>query len=95
VQDAVDEGLINAYFVEGRDVGDAKVLAKVAVAAGMDKILPCQLRRGRGGLGSRNCVSEERSQRRSDLHYQGAAGVLGALHAELMLAHLIKAVGLS
>jgi hypothetical protein len=77
VQDAVDELLINAYFVEGRDVGDAKVLAKVAVAAGMDKILPCQLRRGRGGLGSRNCVSEERSERRSDLHYQGAAGVLG------------------
>ena len=38
VQDAVVEGLFSAYFVEGRDVGDAKVLAEVAAAAGIDKI---------------------------------------------------------
>src|SRR5271169_2109815 len=37
VQDAVVEGLFRAYFVEGCDVGDVKVLAEVAAAAGIDK----------------------------------------------------------
>jgi len=35
-QDAVVEGLFAAYFVEGRDIGDASVLVEVAAAAGLD-----------------------------------------------------------
>jgi predicted DsbA family dithiol-disulfide isomerase len=35
VQDGVVEALFRAYFVEGRDVGDARVLAEVAKEAGL------------------------------------------------------------
>ena len=35
VQDAVVEALFRAYFVEGRDVGDTKVLAEIARQAGL------------------------------------------------------------
>jgi predicted DsbA family dithiol-disulfide isomerase len=38
-QDAVVEGLFNAYFVEGRDLGDRAVLCDVAGQAGMDSEL--------------------------------------------------------
>ena len=36
-QDAVVEGLFQAYFIEGRDIGDRTVLAEVAAAAGMNE----------------------------------------------------------
>jgi predicted DsbA family dithiol-disulfide isomerase len=36
VQDAVVESLFRAYFLEGRDIGDHKVLAEIAAAAGLD-----------------------------------------------------------
>ena len=36
-QDAVVDGLFKAYFAEGRDIGEASVLAEVAEAAGMDR----------------------------------------------------------
>ena len=36
VQDAVKESLLSAFFVEGRDVGDADVLVSIAEANGMD-----------------------------------------------------------
>jgi predicted DsbA family dithiol-disulfide isomerase len=36
-QDAVVEGLFKAYFTEGRDVGDLRVLADLAAAAGLDR----------------------------------------------------------
>jgi predicted DsbA family dithiol-disulfide isomerase len=36
VQDAVVEGLFRAFFTEGRDIGDRKVLAAVARDAGLD-----------------------------------------------------------
>ena len=35
VQDAVVEALFRSYFVEGRDVGDTKVLAEIAKQAGL------------------------------------------------------------
>jgi predicted DsbA family dithiol-disulfide isomerase len=36
VQDAVVERLFNAYFIEGQDIGDSRVLAAQGVAAGLD-----------------------------------------------------------
>jgi predicted DsbA family dithiol-disulfide isomerase len=99
VQDAVVEGLFVAYFVEGRDVGDAKVLAKVAVAAGIEKTRVESFLASSEGAEE---VSEaEIASQRSGLNgvptsiIKGPPGFSGALHAELMLAHLIKAVGLS
>ncbi len=35
-QDVLKERLMSAYFVEGRDIADADVLAEMAVAAGLD-----------------------------------------------------------
>jgi len=43
VQDAVVERLFKAYFVEGRDIGDAAVLTDVAGKAGMDTALVSEL----------------------------------------------------
>ncbi|MFD0847806.1 DsbA family oxidoreductase [Sphingosinicella xenopeptidilytica] len=37
--DAVAEGLFRAYFSEGRDIGDAAVLADIGAAAGMDRVI--------------------------------------------------------
>lgn len=42
-QDAVVAGLFRAYFVEGRDLGDAEVLADVADSAGLDASLVLRL----------------------------------------------------
>jgi len=99
VQDAVVEGLFSAYFVEGRDVGDAKVLAEVAAAAGIDKT------RVESFLASSEGAEEiseaEVASQRSGLNgvptfiINGQPAFSGALRAELMLAHLIKAAGLS
>ena len=36
VQDAVVEALFKAYFIDGRDIGDAAVLVEIASACGMD-----------------------------------------------------------
>lgn len=36
IQDEIVEGLFKAYFCEGRDIGDTKVLADVADVLGMD-----------------------------------------------------------
>src|SRR4051812_30070151 len=36
-QDAVVEALFRAYFIEGRDIGDRRVLADVAVGSGLDQ----------------------------------------------------------
>ena len=36
VQDGVKEALLSAFFIEGRDVGDADVLVSIAQANGMD-----------------------------------------------------------
>lgn len=37
--DTVAEGLFRAYFSEGRDIGDAAVLADIGAAAGMDRAI--------------------------------------------------------
>ena len=43
VQDALVERLFKAYFIEGRDIGDAAVLTEVAGEAGMDAVLVSDL----------------------------------------------------
>ena len=43
VQDEVVERLFRAYFIEGKDIGDATVLAAVAADAGMDGELVASL----------------------------------------------------
>ena len=39
VQDAVVEALFRSYFIEGQDIGDTKVLARIGDNAGMDSEL--------------------------------------------------------
>lgn len=39
VQDRVVEHLFKAYFIDGRDIGDAGVLTDIAAEAGMDPVL--------------------------------------------------------
>jgi predicted DsbA family dithiol-disulfide isomerase len=52
VQDEVVEGLFRAYFIDGKDIGDAAVLASVAAEAGMDGELVTSLLAGDGDLES-------------------------------------------
>ncbi len=56
--DAVAEGLFRAYFSEGRDVGDADVLAGIAGAAGMDPELVRELLAGDADLDIVNAEAE-------------------------------------
>lgn len=42
-QETVLEGVLSAYFSEGRDIGDPVVLADIGAAAGMDRIRLLQL----------------------------------------------------
>jgi len=48
-QGALKEALLNAYFIEGRDVGDRRVLAEIAAAVGVDADVSAFLA-GDGGL---------------------------------------------
>ncbi|WP_269716962.1 DsbA family oxidoreductase [Caulobacter sp. NIBR2454] len=43
VQDAVVEGLMAAYFTQGRDIGDPVVLADIAESAGMERLVVLKL----------------------------------------------------
>ena len=52
VQDAVVERLFQAYFIDGRDIGDPAVLAAVASEAGMDGELVSSLLAGDADLES-------------------------------------------
>lgn len=97
VQDAVIEGLFRAYFVEGRDVGDKAVLAEVAAAAGIDKERAIAFLAGTEGADD---VSEaETTAYRSGLNgvptfiFNGRPVFSGAQRAELILDHMMKAVG--
>jgi predicted DsbA family dithiol-disulfide isomerase len=49
VQDAIVEALFRAYFVEGRDVGDTKVLAEIAKQAGLSDTVVAAFLEGNAG----------------------------------------------
>ncbi|MBL0897576.1 MAG: DsbA family oxidoreductase [Reyranella sp.] len=97
VQDAVVEGLFRAYFVEGRDVGEKAVLEDVAAAAGIDRERVCSFLAGSEGTGE--VAAAETGAQRSGMGgvptfvINGRTAFSGAQRAELMLAHLMKAVG--
>src|ERR1700692_1436476 len=96
-QDDVVEGLFAAYFNEGRDIGDAAILADVGASAGLDRarLLPMFA----SGEGQAELRSE--LQRAVNLRVSGVPTVLaggvplfsGAIRAELMEAELRKAAG--
>jgi predicted DsbA family dithiol-disulfide isomerase len=48
-QNALKEALLNAYFIEGHDVGDRKVLAEIAASVGLEGDVPTFLA-GDGGV---------------------------------------------
>src|SRR5450755_3714500 len=96
-QDDVVEGLFAAYFNEGRDIGDAAILADVGASAGLDRARILAM------LASDEGQAEVRSelQRAVSLRVSGVPTVLadgvplfsGAIRAELMEAELRKAAG--
>jgi predicted DsbA family dithiol-disulfide isomerase len=49
MQDAVVEALFRAYFIEGRDVGDTKVLAEIAKQAGLSETVIAAFLEGTAG----------------------------------------------
>lgn len=99
VQDALVEALLRAYFVEGRDIGDAAVLAELAAGAGISRERATALLAG--DEGATEVRAAEAAARR-----QGVSGVptfvvngrpafSGARRSELMLADLLHAGGAS
>jgi predicted DsbA family dithiol-disulfide isomerase len=93
---AVVEGLFSAYFHEGRDVGDARVLVEVGTAAGLDPV------RVSGMLNSDEGLAEVRAEldKAVALGVSGVPTVVvngrplfsGAIRPELIKAHLREAV---
>jgi predicted DsbA family dithiol-disulfide isomerase len=65
VQDAMVETLFRAYFSEGRDIGDASVLAQLAAEAGVDRARAEALLAGTEG--SAEVAAEEEVAMRSGL----------------------------
>jgi predicted DsbA family dithiol-disulfide isomerase len=96
-QDVVVEGLFAAYFNEGRDVGDANVLADVGASAGLNRAKVLAM------LASDEGQAQVRSelQRAVTLRLSGVPTVLvdgvplfsGAIRADLMEAELRTAAG--
>jgi predicted DsbA family dithiol-disulfide isomerase len=95
VQDAVVEALFRAYFVEGRDVGDTKVLAGIAKQAGLSDTVVAALLDGTAGTDEVRLEAERAKM-------SGISGVptfildgeelfSGAMKPELMVARLREA----
>ena len=95
VQDAVVEALFRAYFVEGRDVGDTKVLAEIAKQTGLSGPVVAAFLEGTAG-------TEEVRLEAQTAKMGGISGVptfildgeelfSGAMKPELMAARLREA----
>jgi predicted DsbA family dithiol-disulfide isomerase len=94
VQDDVVEALFGAYFVEGRDVGDTKVLAEIAKQAGLtDSVFAAFLE----GAGTDEVRRESETTRVSGISgvptfiLDGEALFSGAMKPENMAARLQEA----
>jgi predicted DsbA family dithiol-disulfide isomerase len=66
-QEAIVDALFRAYFLEGRDIGDAEVLADIAAAAGMD----------RTRVAARFASDEDRAEVESEIRSAQSVGVTG------------------
>jgi predicted DsbA family dithiol-disulfide isomerase len=94
-QDEVVEALFRAYFTEGRDIGDASILADLAAEAGLPRERASDFLRS--DHGSAEVTGEEAQARR--LGISGVPTILvggvpvfsGALRAEIMAAKLREA----
>jgi len=99
LQDAVVEGLFSAYFVEGGDLGDKGVLLDLAAAAGIDRARASVFLAGTEGADE--VAEAEAAVKRSGMNsvptfvINGRPAFSGAQRAELMLAHMLDAVGAS
>ena len=60
--DAVVEALFNAYFIEGRNIGDRPTLAEIADEAGLDREATARFLAGREG--AEEVLAEDMSARR-------------------------------
>jgi predicted DsbA family dithiol-disulfide isomerase len=65
VQDAVVEALFRAYFVEGRDVGDPKVLVDVAKQVGLSDTVVASFLKGSAGT--------------EEVHFEAEAAKMGGI----------------
>jgi predicted DsbA family dithiol-disulfide isomerase len=96
VQNAVVDALFQAYFIEGRDVGNAVVLTEIATQAGIDS------ERASKFLGSNVGADEIRQQEQSAYNAEisgvptfilnGEVIFSGAVGTEAMAIYLRKAV---
>lgn len=96
-QDAVVEGLFTAYFVDGRDIGDAEVLADIARACGLDaERVTAMLRSDEGA--AEVLAEVEAAQRQGvrsvpTFRHAGETLFSGAIRAPLMADAIVAAAG--
>ena len=99
VQDAVVEGLFQACFAKGRDVGDKEVLADIAAAGGIDRTTAEAFLTG--SEGSDEVADAEMAAKRRGLNgvptfiIDSRLAFSGAQRADLMLEHMLDALGSS
>ncbi|WP_088345906.1 MULTISPECIES: DsbA family oxidoreductase [Rhodomicrobium] len=95
-QDAVVEGLFQAYFVQGRNIGDAETMADIGEAAGLDRDRVLALLAGEEGAAE--VAQELAAARRVGISgvptfvVDGMPIVAGAAPAEMLAAELLEAL---
>ena len=97
LQDAVVEALFRGYFVEGRDIGDAAVLADLAASAGLDRArVERFLASDEGADAVSDALDDARRHQVSGVPtfvIDGAPAFAGAQPPDLILAQLLAAAG--
>ncbi len=97
VQDAVVEALFRGYFEEGRDIGDAAVLAELAAVAGLDRArVERFLASEEGSAEVSEALDDARRHQVSGVPtfvIDGEPAFAGAQPPDLILAQLLAAAG--
>jgi predicted DsbA family dithiol-disulfide isomerase len=94
VQDAVMEAVFVAYFTQGRDIGDAAVLADCAAEAGMDRTAVAEFLAG--DVAAKEMLAADRAAREAGVNgvpsffLDGYGLFSGAMPAETMAEALRK-----